>query len=349
MTPHRYTRSTLLPLVCVLGLLALGQTARLSKTQLPTVAVFTDTAQTFTQKQTLGSGLSVSGGTPASNGDIGWNVSTSRLEYRHNNTTSEFGSASVAGIQAHGLYNRLRIKTPNGANTKSASIVIDGLTLFDSASSKVYQTSNVSMTIDADISGAGGLSTGTFTGNLWYAVWGWCTADPPLIATTASVTFTFDASFTLPTAPTGSWVGKKLVGVGRSNAGGTDWTAALQLNDAWRWKTTHAGFDPSESGTYISLDISALIPPTVTRDITIVVGSGTAAVDHTGAFASTSAGDYAVGYHGVPGATTGWDDIYGPLTTMTVPILESQVIYTYSGNISSNGTKFIPLGFTLDI
>jgi hypothetical protein len=156
---------------------------------------------------------------------------------------------------------RANLKIIAGSGAKTSTITADAVALADTTGAG-WLASGVSVTLNLASSGAGGLDSGSDTGNTWYAVW--------LIDDAGVVKALASTSATAPTMPSGD-IYKARIGWERTDVTGNV-IAFVQLGDRGRWLNMGTGLPLAASGvagsftagTYASFSVSTLVPPTAT-------------------------------------------------------------------------------------
>ena len=151
-------------------------------------------------------------------------------------------------------YKNLVIKTNDTTPNNKVDITADEAVIQDSDGNNI-KLSNVSITLDITVSGAGGLDTGFEAFPEWYFIW--------LIYDGTTINGIFSISSTAPTIPAG-YTHKALFGVVR-NASGGDFLKFLQLDNNFFYNDPidiGGGTDASETGI-----ATASTVPTVAKGV----------------------------------------------------------------------------------
>lgn len=179
-----------------------------------------------------------------------------------------------------GSSKKLDVTNTVGATNNKLSITADELILKNSAGAAVLMT-NVSVTADITVSGAGGLDTGSETSNIFYYAW--------VIWNGTTVNGLLSTSSTAPTMPSG-YTHSALVSFVR-NDGSSNFLQIHQRGDFYQFKTQQQVLSGGTSGTWVSISTTAVVPP-IAKSVQLLVAktSGTAAGQYTGSVAPNNSG-----------------------------------------------------------
>jgi len=163
----------------------------------------------------------------------------------------------------------LTIKSAIISNPAKIEVTADEVILQDS-SGNPYRATGVNVSIHSTASGVNGLDTGSMATNTWYYVW--------LIYNGSNVAGLISLSHTSPTLPSG-YTHKALLGAVKTGATATAFLSSLQVDN--RVAITTQSFTGLQGTSYISLNISNVVPPHITKKIKgYTTHSGNAYADH---------------------------------------------------------------------
>lgn len=199
------------------------------------------------------------------------------------------------------------------SNTQ-AGITAKRIMVFDSGNNS-RRLSNVSVTADITVSGAGGLDTGSEASSTWYAIY------VIYNSTTSTVNSLLSVSATSPTLPT-DYTFFKMVGWIYNNSSSNFISFYQYGTNSWVAQSD-VFIDKAGVASYTSQSLSAFIPPTAVA-ATGIYGATNTSGDWMAVAANTSGIGVAITNAPDSGSPA---DGYTSCSQFRVPIISSQTIY----------------------